>query len=396
MKTLLLTLTFMIFFNSQSHGISNCAHKLDFTSTLLSYLDRLVEQRIIDVTELSSFAKRLAEGKLPNPISEERATIDSNALIHREELELHFQKGVDLENLLTWVKGVTTEKRRIVHARSEAKTETRISKEIIFRPIPGGEVRVTLSWDAPTTDKILPFEIMSSPVTQEQWVRIMGRNPSFHNLNTGETVTTPDGKSVSLQPDHPVEGITWWSALVFANLLSKKHGYKPAYDLSEIPFAMPMTYEEGNLQSIRTDHAILYNLSQESRTAEGYRLPRIAELTFIAQNSKTANGENIFQADLLEKIKYFWLAENSKSMSHPVEMLLPVYVFGQRLYDITGNVSLWTSDHFERWATNNFKITYDPYFNTPAAGIAPERIGKLDANDRNPTVGLRLVRTLKP
>ena len=51
-----------------------------------------------------------------------------------------------------------------------------------------------------------------------------------------------------MQPDNPVENITWWSALVFANKLSEKYGFKPAYDLSEITWKQGTRAENGTLE----------------------------------------------------------------------------------------------------------------------------------------------------
>ena len=38
---------------------------------------------------------------------------------------------------------------------------------------------------------------------------------------------------VKMQSDYPVESVSWWSVLVFANKLSERHGLKPVYDLSD-------------------------------------------------------------------------------------------------------------------------------------------------------------------
>jgi len=60
------------------------------------------------------------------------------------------------------------------------------------------------------------------PVTQAQWLLVMGNNPSdFHaNPAAGET-----------QARRPVEAVSWYDALVFANRLSIMEGFSPAYSI---------------------------------------------------------------------------------------------------------------------------------------------------------------------
>ena len=85
------------------------------------------------------------------------------------------------------------------------------------------------------------IKVMSTPVSQYQWTREMGVNPSYFDSGEDSVVVDVKGSSIKMQPDNPVEQITWWSALVFANKLSKKHNLMPAYDFSDI------TWEQGTL-----------------------------------------------------------------------------------------------------------------------------------------------------
>ncbi|MCL1991810.1 MAG: SUMF1/EgtB/PvdO family nonheme iron enzyme, partial [Spirochaetes bacterium] len=60
------------------------------------------------------------------------------------------------------------------------------------------------------------------PVTQEQWERVMGKNPSHFKANpaAGEE-----------QGRRPVESVSWHDALAFANRLSIMEGLEPAYSV---------------------------------------------------------------------------------------------------------------------------------------------------------------------
>ncbi|MCL1992689.1 MAG: formylglycine-generating enzyme family protein, partial [Spirochaetes bacterium] len=61
------------------------------------------------------------------------------------------------------------------------------------------------------------------PITQEQWTRVMGSNPS------GGQASNP--VSGDAQGRRPVTSVSWYDALVFANRLSIMEGLSPAYRL---------------------------------------------------------------------------------------------------------------------------------------------------------------------
>ena len=44
---------------------------------------------------------------------------------------------------------------------------------------------------------------MSTPVTQAQWVEIMGENPSHFAKSEHSTAVNIHGKSIHMQPDQP-------------------------------------------------------------------------------------------------------------------------------------------------------------------------------------------------
>ena len=63
------------------------------------------------------------------------------------------------------------------------------------------------------------FYISKYEVTQKEFEEIMGFNPS-HFIGQGE--------------DLPVENLTWYDAVMYANKLSEKEGMKPYYNISNI------------------------------------------------------------------------------------------------------------------------------------------------------------------
>ena len=149
-----------------------------------------------------------------------------------------------------------------------------------------------------------PFYLGIYPVTQQQYKKVMGENPSyFQGIKVG-------GDS----SNHPVEEVTWENAVEFC----KK--------LSELP--------------------------EEQKAGRVYRLPTEAEWEYACRagsNTAFSFGEN---SELLGD--YAWYDENSYQRRHPV---------GEKksnacgLYDMLGNVWEWCSDWYGEYPT---KAVLDP------------------------------------
>jgi sulfatase modifying factor 1 len=104
--------------------------------------------------------------------------------------------------------------------------------------IPAGRVtlsdrRTQRSWSL----DVAPYQLAAFPVTQSRHAHVTGERPS-----------TAEGDQL------PVEGISWWEAVRFCNILSRNEGLAPAY--------RPHTGIEG---------------VEWDSTADGYRLPTEAE-----------------------------------------------------------------------------------------------------------------------
>ena len=78
--------------------------------------------------------------------------------------------------------------------------------------------RVTLTQD---------FEIMTTEVTQKQWVEVMGGNPSYFKERKYCPDTHTTIKGVEICPNHPVEQVSWDDVKDFIRTLNhlKKDGY---------------------------------------------------------------------------------------------------------------------------------------------------------------------------
>lgn len=127
-------------------------------------------------------------------------------------------------------------------------------------------------------------------VTQGQWTKIMGRNPSYFKLSN----------------NHPVEMVSW-------------------YDICD---------NGGFLEKINT------------LTGKTFRLPTEAEWEYACRAG--TQTQFYWNAESLDKLieNYAWYNDNSNSTTHPVGQKLP-NTFG--LHDMSGNVWEWCNDYYESY-----------------------------------------------
>jgi formylglycine-generating enzyme required for sulfatase activity len=142
------------------------------------------------------------------------------------------------------------------------------------------------------------FYMQVTEVTQGQWQRVMGNNPS-HFVICGS--------------DCPVEQVSWLDAVAYANALSRADGYSECYDAN------------GNVPG----GGSIYDCA-------GYRLPTEAEWEYAARAGSTRA-----QYGALDEIA--WYAGNSGDSTHRVGQL-QANAWG--LYDMVGNVWEWTHEWF--------------------------------------------------
>jgi formylglycine-generating enzyme required for sulfatase activity len=145
---------------------------------------------------------------------------------------------------------------------------------------------------------VSPFFIDKYPVTQEEYRRVMGENPSRWKGSR-----------------NPVEQVRWSDAVRYCNARSRLEGLEACYDLK--------TWE-CNFDT------------------NGYRLPTEAEWEYACRaGTKTA----YFFGDNPSKLgSYAWFKENSGGKPQPVGKKRP-NPWG--LYDMCGNVWEWCNDFYK-------------------------------------------------
>ncbi len=142
------------------------------------------------------------------------------------------------------------------------------------------------------------FYMMESEVTQRLYQRVMNSNPSwFQGL------------------DRPVEEVSWFDAVKFANKLSSMEGLEQCYSIN------------GN------------TVTWSKRDCKGWRLPTEAEWEYAArggQSYKYAGSNNVDEVA--------WYRDNSGSKTHDV---CGKNRNGYGLCDMSGNVWEWVWDWYD-------------------------------------------------
>ncbi|MDR0970251.1 MAG: formylglycine-generating enzyme family protein [Lentimicrobiaceae bacterium] len=132
------------------------------------------------------------------------------------------------------------------------------------------------------------FKIGKYPVTQAQWARIMGNNPSWY-AQGGE---------------YPVENVSWHDAQEFCERLN-------------------------------------------AVTGEKYRLPTEAEWEYAARGGNKSEGYKYSGSNDIDEVA--WYGANSKGHTHLVGKKKPVWLDKDKklgIYDMSGNVYEWCSDWY--------------------------------------------------
>jgi len=203
------------------------------------------------------------------------------------------------------------------------------------------------------------YWLAETPVTQGQYRALTGQSPSFH-----------EGSD-----DLPVEQVSWYDAVRFANRLSKSAGLDPCYRIGA-----------GDEPEV--------SLLDLART--GFRLPTEAEWERAA---RAGSGYRFAGGDDLDDVG--WYGDNSGGRTQPVAQKR-VNAWG--LHDMSGNVWEWVWDRFGEYPADSVsdplgrdegsdRASRGGCWDDDAMICRPALRYWFDPGERNDGVGFRLART---
>ena len=199
-----------------------------------------------------------------------------------------------------------------------------------------------------------------------------------HNGNEFFLKQWNDPQENELKTDnYPVVFVTWYGAAAYCNWLSEKEGLEPAYDVDS------------------------WELRDEPRYLEGYRLPTVAEWMYAAQGGN--EGQETKYAGSNDLAEVGWYGSNSGEIGNsnfwqergtmPVGQKSPNELY---IYDLSGNVSEWTTENTDRESSSSLRTViggnwYMPDYFSEVSSASSRLLISSDKADY--LFGFRVVRT---
>lgn len=180
--------------------------------------------------------------------------------------------------------------------------------------------------------QVSDFYMSRYEVTQSEWTRVMGNNPSVF---TGE--------------DLPVESVSWYDCIAYCNQRSLQEGLVPYYSIDK------SNSDPKNLNDLDSVKWIV----QIEPNANGYRLPTEVEWEYAASGGLKSKNFQYSGSDEIREVAWFWRnagqeyltgdwfwtnIENNECRPHPVGQKTPNEL---GIYDMSGNVREWCEEWYQ-------------------------------------------------
>ena len=242
--------------------------------------------------------------------------------------------------------------------------------------------------DPANLSTVSAFKMSKYEITREQFLAIMGADPSDTTNSSGVT--------------DPVQMTNWYHAIAFCNKLSIAEDLEPVYSVSGVDFAT-LAFAEVPTSSNATWNAATCNWS-----ANGYRLPTEMEWMWAAMGADSGNPGATSTTGYLKAFAgstgsnllgdYAWYVDNSSYKTHPAGSKLANEL---GLFDMTGNVFEWCWDWDDIYPagavsdyrgadTGSYRVMRGPGYNYDAAYITVAARGR--GNPGLAGEGFRVVR----